>query len=273
MIPYDFLEEATASIASNHKAAGVRRELYAHFLMKVEDLIAEGIDAEVAQERALESLGDPKEIADGYRPAYAVATESHLSRWYLLAGLPLIIAAVAAVNRPSYAIVWFVLSTALAWMLAQGKTWQQRTQALVDLFRETPLLWAVGLLGGAAAAIGRATASSENGVLFLLEFLLPWLAFLLFRWRERDLAQKANAFHLTWVVATAFLIAGGLVTILTHLNGSPALGYGYLGSVPTIGVLFLPLSLLGLSYLWNWVHSASLERFPLIILRRSKADS
>ncbi len=273
MTPYDFLEAATASIASNSKASEVRRELYAHFLMKVEELVAEGMDSQQAEARALESLGDPREIADGYRPAFAVNPQSHPSRWYLLAALPLIMAAVATVNRSSYAIVWGVLSTALAGMLAPGKAWQQRATGLFHLLREVPLLWVFGLLGGTAAAIGTATGAGENGVVFLLEFLLPWLGFLFYRWREREFAQKRNAFHLTWVVSTAFLVAGGMVYALVHLNVNPAMAYVSAGPVTTIGVLFLPVSMLALSYVWNWAQSTGLRRFSLAVRRQSKVDS
>ncbi len=164
MTLYDFLEEATASIDSNGKASEVRRELYVHFLMKVEDLVREGMDPKAAEAHAFESLGDPREIAEGYRPAYAIRMGSGASRWYFLASIPLVGAALATVRQPSYAIVWLVLSTALAGVLARGTTWQQRVQALVCLIRNVPLLWTVGMIGGTAAAIGTDGTRSQRAL-------------------------------------------------------------------------------------------------------------
>lgn len=274
MTPYDFLEDATASIASNRKAAEVRRELYAHFLMKVDDLVAEGMDRQTAEEGAIASLGDPTEIAAGYLPVYAASPASHSTRSYILAAIPLILVMIAAANRPSYAVVWVVLATAIAGMLISGKTWQQRVQALYRLIREVPLLWAVGLLGGAAAAIGTVSLSGENGILFLFEFLLPWLALLFYRWREREMVEKTNAFHLAWVVSSAYLVAGGLVFILTHLDVNPTTAYSTVQPVTTVGVSLLPISLLALSYAWDWVQTVGVHRFRFSLTRQSsKVDS
>jgi hypothetical protein len=107
--------------------------------------------------------------------------------------------------------------------------------------------------------------------LFLFEFLLPWLAMFFWRWRTREYAPALSLFHIIWLVTSGFLVAGGAVYLLTALG--PNASSVFASSVTTVGVVFLPLSLWGWAFVWDWIKSLGSHRFPVTLWRRSHVDS
>ncbi len=68
---FDYLEEATAAIASNDEAHRVRQELLSHLEALVWDLQQEGWSEAQAPAEALRRLGDPQLLAQAFRALHA----------------------------------------------------------------------------------------------------------------------------------------------------------------------------------------------------------
>lgn len=75
---FDYLEEATAPIASNQEAHSVRQELLSHLEALAWDLQQEGWSEAQAPAEALRRLGDPQLLAQAFRESRSV---SHRFAW------------------------------------------------------------------------------------------------------------------------------------------------------------------------------------------------
>ena len=127
MTPYDFLEQATASIHSNRQAREVRQELLSHLYLKQAKLEEHGIDPGQAEMDALRSMGDPAAMAADY-----AVPETRL-KWVgvFLGGIPLFITAVLSMGGHADGILmWLVVLGTMAVIMEPGRTLANRLRGL-----------------------------------------------------------------------------------------------------------------------------------------------
>ncbi len=265
MTRYDFVERATASIASNKRASQVRRELYSHLVMKEADLVAEGKSANEARDLAIAGMGDPALVADGYA---APRTSPLRVAGVLLAGVPLVAAGVLTANSPPYIMVLVLALLTVAVFYAPGDTLPERLQELAETFREGRLLALLGGIAGLAAAI----APGMNALFFLFEIAAPWLGVLYISWQRNRLAPRLTPYAMTWIVAGSASITGGVIYALANAGRLPWWQWvDDFHAVAAMTGLLLPISVMALGTGWNAVLWLRRRYVRLKVLREPEA--
>lgn len=243
MTLHDFLEQSTATIPSNKHAGDVRRELLSHVLLKADEWEASGLDPTDAVDAALKSMGDPAIIAQDY---LVPQTRIQLG-WALLGGIPLLIAAMAAINTPSNILAWLIVLGTIAVIVEPGATLAARLGRMWNTMQTSPLILAAGAASGLAAALYTVNIGGPLSMLF--EFFGPWLAVLYCCW-QRSNERPATPFSMVWVSNAAFWAIGGSAYLL--LRAASPHPY-YSSSMVNIG-LAVTVSIWALAYAWEGVQ-------------------
>ncbi len=265
---FEFLEQATRSLVSNQRAAEVRRELLAHLNMKVEDLIKDGVDPQNAHDLAMQSLGDPEEIAR----AYQSPVRSQRLGWRIWGAIPLLFAAGMTLNNPIYALLWIIVVTVVAIMAEPGLSLNSRISGVVAGVTNGRLLVYAGAVAGLAAALGTLGPGGpvSSAVVSIVEFVLPLLVVLYVCWQGDRLRTQKTPYAMVSIVSAAFLVSGVTVFSIGHWDLVNWQWISALHSITTVGVLLLPLLLLATALGWETVEW--LRRHDLRSLRQIRTQ-
>lgn len=239
MTPFEFLEQATATIPSNRRANSVRRELYSHWMLKTADLVEGGMDPAAAEQAAMESLGDPAVIA----AAYHVPRSPLRLGAALLAGAPLFITAVLTAYRPADIVLWLTVLGTVAAIAEPGASLKARFLSLKSLVESSRLIVAVAALSGIADAVNNFGGATK----ILLVCFVPWLAVLYLCW-QRTSDSRLTPFAMGWMTSFSSILAGLLVFGL-RLPGS-----AWSDGFSAISGILVPFSVFVLAYLWEFVQ-------------------
>lgn len=183
----EYIDKATAFIASGALALEVRRELEAHLKEAIAEVEAQGIDPETAELVAVARMGDPSQVAIDLAEAH----HQHLPWRHYLAVIPVMVLLFGNLfanqfQRGPMNLIWLtVLVLCLVPDLSILKGWALRLwlDASAKLHRvgrislRAPLV--AGLAsGGVAGALFAAAASAHLGdfLFFLGVFVLPFCA-------------------------------------------------------------------------------------------------
>lgn len=271
MTQFEFLEQATRSLVSNQRAAEVRRELLAHLNMKVEDLIKDGVDEDDAHELAMQSLGDPEEIAR----AYQSPVRSQRLGWRIWGAIPILFAVGMTLTNPIYALLWLIVVAVIAIMAEPGLSLNARIFGVVSGVSNGRLLVYSGAVAGVAAALGTLGPGGpvSSAIVSMVEFVLPLLMVLYVCWQgDRSRAAK-TPYAMASVVSTSFLVTGVIVFSIGHWDLVNWQWIGALHPITTVGVFLLPLLLLATAFAWEiaeWLRRHDIRTLRQIRMQRRR---
>lgn len=274
MTPYDFLEQATATIPSNRQAREVRQELLSHLLLKQAELEENGLDPTQAEAEAIQSMGSPADIAEDY----AIPETRLKFGWALVGVIPLGITAIVSLENGGNILMWLAVMGTIAVIAEPGRTLNGRLRGLWHTVQKSSIIVAAGAAAGLVTALATFSIGSWGAVAGLFEFFGPWLAVLYSCW-QRSSEHPATPLSMVWVTNGAFWLMGGSAYLLLHATASSRVfGYDTLHPMVVVG-LSLTISEWALAHLWDgvqWLRTHQ-TRFaksrPLILRTISQADS
>ncbi len=251
MTQFEFVERATATIASNRRASMVRRELLSHLDMKQTELIENGIDVVDAEKLALESMGDPAIIADQY---YLPRTSLKLGT-LILAGIPLLGSAILALQSPPDVLIWMIVVATIAVIAEPGASLTVRFHGLGQTLNASRLLVGVSALEGLAQVIIMLSGigSPTGPLLVIVEFIISWLIVLYLCW-QRQPGSRWTPGALAWMASLPFLAIGGSAFWLSHWNSAFLVWWEQLRSFTMMG-MSLAASVFVLAHLWEVIQA------------------
>lgn len=269
MTQFEFLETATSSIRSNQRAAAVRRELAGHLDMKATDLMQEGMEASQAQNEAMDSLGDPRDIADAYQ---SPVMHRRLG-WKAIAGIPLLFAVGMTLENPVYALLWLTVAAVIAIMAESGLSLRARLSGVITGVISARILLYGGAVAGIAAALGTLGPGGPitSAMEAMVEFVVPVLIVLYVCWQGTSAGTTRTPYAMVSIVSAAFLVVGTFVFSIGHWNVATWEWVGALQPVATAGVIGLPLLLLATAF--GWDAAVWLRWNDLRSLRRARSQS
>jgi hypothetical protein len=261
---YEYLERATASIPSNRRAADVRKELQGHIEMKRRDFLQAGLSSDEAEAQALQSLGDPAEVAAGYeRPAVLPGRRAG----YLLA-LPLTFSMVLAIASPGAGLVVWLVLLAVIWAGPQrdGTVRERLERVRADIGRYRLVAWGA-LASGVATALYTLGSPPPlwGGFLIAATFLAVGLSTFYEIWTRDRHGRDLEPWLMAAVGALAYLAASLTVMALGHWN-EDWLDLARLAM--TAGLVLVPLGTLGLCAgmtAWRHVYVQRGRDVPVVI--------
>ena len=250
---FEYVERATATIASNRRAAAVRRELLSHIDLKCADLVQGGAIPEEAERTALESLGDPILIAE----AYHLPRRSELIPPVYWLAVPAFLFSVIVAVRAELAPAWLVAVGVLAIGTVPGESLQQRGRQVAALVGgQRQMAWA-GSIAGVAAALG--TFGNPplilTGFLDSVEVMVPALVVLHEAWQRYQHGRDQDPLRQAGVVATSFLVAGGVVFTLGQWRLPNWLWLNNVTVLTAAAALWIPLLVLAVVGGFMAVHN------------------
>ncbi len=262
---FEYVERATATIASNRRAAAVRRELLSHIDLACADLMAAGTPAEEAEREALAHLGDPILVADEYQTP---------RRWwgavppvYWLA-LPAALVSLWASVDLRLAVIWYIAAAVVALAAVPGTTLRGRFAEAWAVLRERRDLVRAGAIAGAAAALATfgqppylwATALS------LVEIVVPALVVLHRTWQRAMDGREIDFLPASAAVAAGFACAALPLFVVGQWRLPWWQWQGALQPVLTAGMVWIPgltLAVMGAyglaGRLGSWLEHAGRE--------------
>lgn len=260
MTQFEFLERATSSVRSNQRAAEIRRELAGHLAMKEADLMKDGMDSMQAHNEAMQSLGDPSEIAEGYQ---SPVMHRRLG-WKAMAAIPLVVAVGMTLANPVYALLWLVVVAVIAIMAESGLSLRSRLSGVVRGVASARLLLFGGAVSGMMAALGTlgTGGSVVSAFLPIVEFVVPVLIVLYVCWQGAGTGKPSTPYAMAGIMSGAFLVTGTFIFSIGHWNVVSWEWISALHGVTTVGVIGLPILLLATAFGWEaaqWVRENELR--------------